>query len=820
MSLKVLKDWYYKQSNTKKWYPANSDTYGNQIHTDLLFNKQIRDPFVDDNEIDVQWVGKVDWDYKTNFEASDVNKRHELVFNGLDTFATVYLNGKEILQSDNMFRIFKVDVKLEEQNQLLIKFKSGLNESRKIEKINGSLYCSNGETSRLHARKAQYHYGWDWGPLLMTCGPWRPVELVEYDLGKIEDFYINYDVKSLSNVNIRFELSIEQNSTDMELEVKIISPQGKLIEVVKSMARPKSTIHFNLQTPSLWYPKSYGEQSLYQFIATLSHKDNILHVVKKSVGLRKVELIEESIEEDSGSSFYFRINDVPIFCQGSNWIPSHSFSSSLTSDDYRKWVQLVDDGNQNMLRIWGGGIYEHDSLYEECDRRGILIWHDFMFACGIYPAYPSFVENVKKELCDQLKRLRNYCSIIVYAGNNEDYQVAESIKQTEFPARLLYEDVFPTLVKQFTNVAYRFGCPYSSPHIRTDDPKIGDIHQWNVWHGTQEKYQDWDKLVGRFVSEFGMLAFPNAKSLTKCITVESQLYPQLRLMDHHNKSDGFERRLALYVMENFRVKSMALKEWIYLTQIMQLECLAYAYRLWKREWGQQNKRKCGGAIVWQTNDCWPVTSWSIIDYYKVPKLAYYAIKRECEEITVGLKRFSKRIADPDEPEDLSKQTPYHDYARKVYQVDLWGTNSTLKTFEGYVKMQIFSTEKLIKEFPLKKITLNANQVTELMSEPLSLDDIVFVQLFNENQEVIYRASDWPQPLKYLIWSDKTSILYRLDGSNLVLLTNKPLKGVEILVEEPGIVQDNSIDLFPGDSYSVKVNNVTPDHKIEFNYLSN
>ncbi|KRZ98589.1 uncharacterized protein AC631_05655, partial [Debaryomyces fabryi] len=293
-----------------------------------------------------------------------------------------------------------------------------------------------------------------------------------------------------------------------------------------------------------------------------------------------------------------------------------------------------------MVRVWAGGIYESDFFYETCDRLGIMVWQDFMFACGQYPGYPEFIENIKFEAIDQIKRLRNHCSIALYAGNNEDYQVAEQFNlewdrndvsgdysKTNFPARTIYENVLPKLVGEYSvDVPYHPGSPWGGNG--TADETTGDVHQWNVWHGNQEKYQDWYRLGGRFVSEFGMEALPNRKTYEACITDPTELYPQSETVDHHNKADGFERRLALYVIENIKVKGLDLDSWIYATQLMQLECLGYAYRCWRRQWKGDGQRYAGGAIVWQINDCWPVASWAICDFYKRPKLAYYSVKRE------------------------------------------------------------------------------------------------------------------------------------------------------------------------------------------------
>lgn len=832
----TLLNWSYKRANkdSTKWQPCLKKTNGNQIHTDLLNNGEIPDPFIDRNEKDLQWIGEEDWEYKTTFKV-DSNKKHELVFEGLDTFATIYVNDKQVLTTDNMFRTYTLDVTncSQELNELRIVFKSALKVSRALEEKHGKFTCFNGETSRVHARKAQYHYGWDWGPLLLTCGPWKPIKLVTYSTAKINDFYVKPSVDENLQAELSFEVEVESISDDCQLLIEIFSSAGKLIRTIKESANKSYTFDpIKLEDPELWYPKGYGKQPLYKFVAKLHQTDQIIDSVVSEVGVRRARLVQEPVKGQDGSSFYFEVNNIPIFCNGSNWIPSHSFSCSLIDDDYVDLIRLVDEGNQNMIRVWGGGFYENDILYKQCDKLGILIWQDFMFGCAIYPGYKEFIDNVTHEVIDQLKRLRNYCSIVFYVGNNEDYQVAEDLykKNTftdeEFPAKKLYERILPDMVSKLTSgVGYQFGSPISPGQgVPTTDVTVGDIHQWNVWHGTQEKYQDWGKLVGRFVSEFGMLAFPDIKTLKDCITDEKQLYPQLETMDHHNKSIGFERRLALYVMENFLVSSMALADWIYITQLMQLDCLAYAYRNWKREWGSKNERKCGGALVWQINDCWPVTSWAIIDFYHRPKLAYYAIKRECQPLMLGIYRTETRLRQPGEP-DLEKQAPLHDYSPREYTIDVWGVNSTLQDFSGTLEVELYHCEtgELVSNLEKSKITLAPNQTTELVTKS-KIDSnklVVHAKLVDSAGKLVSNTSDWPQPLKYIIWPKDTKLDVSIpENGTIKLSTNKPVKGIALNIEGDYYLHDNSIDLLPNNDHYIKVDNLQLDDvaKISVNYL--
>lgn len=838
---KTLNNWSYRKFGSQAWKPARNGFLATEIHPDLVHNGEIPDPFIDDNEKQVQWVGETDWEYKATFTVdSNATKAafHQLIFEGLDTFTDVYLNDKKVLTTDNMFIEYKANVndsvKLEGENELRIVFKSALLIGRELERVKGFHHGSNGETSRVQIRKAQYHYGWDWGPLLMTCGPYRPVKFQSFD-SKMGDVFVDVEVDEKLSVNVDVKTEIETDSgSDSVVTVEVISPQGETVHTISTKAKNGlNSQKFSIKDPELWYPFSHGNPSLYTFKVNLIENDNLVHNWSHKVGLRRVELVQEPLIDQPGTSFYFKVNNIPVYSSGSDWIPSHSFQTSQSDDDYKQWMKLMIDGNQNLLRIWGGGYFERDILYQECDRLGILIWHDLMFACGQYPGYKQFLDSVSEEIISQLKRLRNYCSLALFAGNNEDYQIAERLKltwdkedtrgdysTTNFPARTLYEGIFPKLIKEyFKSVPYHPGSPWGG--VDTDDPTVGDIHQWNVWHGRQEKYQDWYKLGGRFVSEFGMEALPCRKTYEDCITDKRQLYPQSYMVDHHNKSKGFERRLALYVIENIQVQGLDLDSWIYATQLMQAECLGYAYRCWRREWRGDGKRYLGGAAVWQINDCWPCASWAIVDFYKRPKLAYYSVKRESKPLGVGIYRNEHKKPDKILDNPVSNSPPF-DYREVTYTVDIWGVNSGIDDKEAVLKVTIFNTTsgEEIDALPDKEVVLKANQTTEFY-ESVSLTNKVPAVLYarvvsKEDNSIIASAGDWPQPLKYLDLRDR-EVNVKVEDDRVILSANKPVKGVEIMLEKELYVEDNGFDIFPGDEKVVEVKGLKKGDEVKLEY---
>lgn len=742
--------------------------------------------------------------------------RHILAFDGLDTYATVTLNGKVVLKSDNMFIIHRIDVTdhlhTSETNVLELTCLPALREAQKVKDAHPEhkWVGFNGDMARLAVRKAQYHFGWDWGPVLTTCGPWRAVRLETYAT-RIAELRVDYEVDaSLKKVSGSITAEIEGSKGD---QVRFSAKLGE-VEVFRGEAETNADGHaqvdFHVNEPKLWYPHGYGAQPLYTITATLlSPSHDSLHTVSQRTGFRKGELIQE--DDTHGSSFYFRINNIDVFCGGSDWIPADSFTPRISDERYRKWLQMMVDGNQLMIRIWGGGIWEEDVFYDACDELGVLVWQDFMFGCGNYPAHPEILESIEQESVCQTKRIRHHPSIVIYAGNNEDYQVQEQYDltydytdkdpanwlKTDFPARYIYEKLLPDVIASVSpHVPYHPGSPWGAGKV-SSDPTVGDMHQWNVWHGTQEKYQIYASLGGRFNSEFGLEAFPHLATIEHFCTDKSQLYPQSHVLDFHNKADGHERRIATYLVENFRTRT-SLPHFIHLTQLSQAEAMSYGYRGWRKQWGEQ--RKCGGALVWQLNDCWPVTSWSIVDYFLRKKPAYYAMSRALAPVAIGVKRehwdWSVVHARP------VKESPW----------ECWVSSSRAEVIEG-VKVEVrflgVNSGKEVQERVVKEdVQLTANGTTDVFtgvldnfsaSEPVVLHARVWI-----DGKLVARDADWPQPLKYLDFGDRGLVIESEGSGSMRIRAEKPTKGL-VFEEREGVwVEDSSLDVMPGDEQVVEV----------------
>ncbi|KAH8703623.1 putative beta-mannosidase B [Talaromyces proteolyticus] len=852
----IDKGWTFKQADNDESEFLPVAQFPTNVHLDLMANKLLEDPFMGKNELGAQWVGEAVWVYKTTFvtpsfvEGGESLAQAVISFEGLDTFATVLLNGQEILKTESMFISERVDVTnllrngSDNGNEIQITFDSAYLKGKKLvdEHPEHKWGCWNGDPSRLAVRKAQYHWGWDWGPMLMTCGPWRPINLEIYT-SRVADLHFSTKIdQALTMAEVVVGVDVEGPASLVKISISL---DKKLVtEETIPVSNGHAKTSFRLNDPQLWYPIRYGQQPLYTATATLlatstdNTKTHTIHSVSKKFGVRKVELIQRPLLDQPGTTFFFQVNNISIWCGGSDWIPADNFLPRITREKYYDWVKLVAEGNQFMIRVWGGGIYEDQAFYDACDELGILVWQDFMFGCGNYPAYAEILDLIQREAEDNVKRLRHHPCLVIWAGNNEDYQYQEDEKltydyenknpdswlQTDFPARYIYEKVLADVCSSLIpETAYHYGSPWGGG-VATTDRTVGDIHQWNVWHGTQARYQDFDKLVGRFVSEFGMEAFPNIKTIDSFLPLgkaDPDRYPQSSTIDFHNKAAGHERRIALYLVENFRYAPEPIEQFIYCTQLMQAECLASAYRLWKRQWKGPGREYCGGALVWQTNDCWPVTSWAIVDFYLRPKHAYFTIKREMAPISSGIKRTETYI-----PRDKYTSA----YVTKKTTIEIWGSNLTLDdtVVNVIVKAWDIITGQETYSVTLKsEFVLGANQSTEIgemevpvLHEGYENRTVIGVYFLQEGRQIA-RYINWPEPLKYVHLQAPKHLTAEVsqDGKLVELSSEVPVKGVVVECDDEEVsFSDNMVDLVPGEIIPIQMKGAHKECQINVRYL--
>ncbi|KAK3682092.1 glycoside hydrolase family 2 protein [Podospora appendiculata] len=870
--------WELKEHGTddhEPWLPV--EHVPSEVHVELMRHGKIPDPFVDLNELAVRWVADRTWHYRTHFATPELVPVHEerggavevdLVFEGLDTFATVTLNGHAVLQSDNMFVEHRVSVGHlllkpgpdsdgpgAAHNRLEIVFEPA--QRRGLELVEAhpehDFIVHQTEVSRGPVRKVQSHWGWDWGPILLTCGPWKPVRLETYE-SRIEDIKVDYRVLDVGHgreppvVDIGISARLVGPATRVDVS---LSFQGRqVLEFVGhrdcESAPPASesapweftSARLELEEPQLWWPRGYGAQNLYELrvrsLSTTGSESELAVLAEEglTIGLRKVELVQE--KDSHGQSFYFRVNEVDIFAGGSCWIPADSLLSRMTPERYRDWIAVLAEGNQTMVRVWGGGIYESDAFYDACDELGVLVWQDFMFACASYPTYPAYLASVETEARQNMGRLRHHPSLVVWCGNNEDYQLVErygleyrfdddkdpqSWLRSSFPARYIYEHLLPAIARdESPGSIYHPGSPWGDGNSTTlqVDATVGDIHQWDVWHGAMKPYQTLAGMGGRFVSEFGMEAYPHVETIRRFATRPDEQFPGSTTMDFHNKAVGHERRLLAYLGDNFRLRH-GLAAFAHLTQVMQADAVSWAYKSWRRGWGTPGSRRCGGVLVWQLNDCWPAVSWAIVDYFMVKKPAYYAVKRAMAPISVGVARskFHDWTTHPADNKLWRRDTGHVDPTRALTDItfDVWAASSSIMSSLSQARLAVrfisIKTGQDVRAPMERRVAIQPNSCTEVFvdcqcgvdSAHSVADPFVIhasLEAGDELSSIVVSDTSWPDPIKYLDFGDRGVRVQHITENLVEVSATKPVKGF-VFAEKQGVrLSDNGFDVMPGE----------------------
>ncbi|KAM3078304.1 hypothetical protein ACMFMG_006191 [Clarireedia jacksonii] len=830
------KGWHFKQSTSlndgaaAEFLPVSQ--FPTVAHIDLLHHGLIKDPYIDCNELETLWVNDADWTYKTTFTSpsttSSSYSHAALVFDGLDTIVSVYLNNKLILESKNMHRAYHVDVTdtLGEEeageNVLELRFKNapeyGRSELKRIGYKGNGTDVHFGGPERLFVRKAQYHWGWDWGPAVNTCGPWKDVWLETYN-SRISDFVVRQQVSDdLKIAELKITGGVAGDCKGVVIQVT--DPSGKMV-IEKELALSEDSLFEGSllvkEDLQLWYPFLYGPSPLYTISAKLPGAD----VQTRKIGLRRLRLLQNDLQEAPGTSFLFEINNIRMFCGGSCWIPGDFMLPRMTKERYEDWLMLAKSGNQTMIRVWGGGIVESDHFYDICDREGILVWQDFLFACGDYPASPDFISEVKVEDEGHLKRVGHHASLAIWAGNNEDYMLAERWgweydpadqegpwDKTQFPAREIYERVQPDLCKRLAgDVPYWRSSPYGGK--TSNDITVGDTHIWDVWHGKMSPYQEYKAYTSRFVSEFGFESAPNLRTLHKGITDPKERHWQSLTFDAHDKGPGHERRYPMYAGENFRFRLNPLADFVYCSQFLQAEAMSYAYNHWRREFRGQGKEYCSGILVWQLNDIWPGTSWALVDVDLNHKPSFYITKRALAPIVVGMERV------------VTLPPPYitTGYRPAKSALDIWAVNGLTTSCDAELHISAWDIESgskvpLPEDARKNTVTLKPNQSNELMKLdiPNAAQTVIAASLISDKGEQLARWVSWPEPLKFVRFKSDLEVSVAVEKSNdenvVVLKANAPAKGVvmSVPIEEgdEADFSDNFVDLIPDEALRISV----------------
>ncbi len=783
----IHQHWEFKGKDTLDWQKA---TIPGNIFTDLLSNNTIPDPMILDNENQVQWVSQKDWVYQTSFELNNkiLSQDHvELNFEGLDTYAKIYLNDSLIGNPNNAFRNWQFDIKrlAKNKNHLRVEFQNfeqveGLKEAKNPYKLP--------EGKRVYTRKAQFQYGWDWGPVLNTMGIWKPVHLKSWKDGVLRDVFIRQDSISDDSANITAEFTIESDITAIaELKVRVdgqtISTEVKLKKGVHTYKLP-----ITIYNPKLWWTHNLGDPHLYVFDSQLSIGNTIKDKKTIRKGIRNIELITE--KDSIGESFYFKLNGVPVYMKGANYIPAHSFQSRVSSEKYQKLLSDVVAANMNMLRVWGGGIYESDEFYELCNEKGILVWQDFMFACAMYPGDKAFLENVKIEAEEQTKRLRNHTSIALWCGNNENSEGwrrwgwqanrTEEEKAAIWKDYLaLFDSILPKVVETNTQTDYW----ESSPKYGRGNPKYkteGDAHDWWIWHDAYP-FEHLEENVPRFMSEFGFQSFPSYESIRYLNQKDSIDLNTDAIRSHQKHSRGFQL-IEEYLKRDYKIPEKD-EDYVYVSQLLQAKGMVMGI-----EAQRLAKPYNMGTLYWQLNDVWPGISWSSIDYFGNWKALHYKTKKAFSNVLL-----------------VTKPSKY-DY-------DTYIVNDSLSPITDTLKLRIIDFYGKTIRSSAKLVTVEANSSQKVDFTPdvnIYKAGYVYIREFNGKKSFYF----FEKPKNLIFPEEKiTSVIQKTQNGFEITLSSKVFqKDVFLSTKTQGHFSDNFFHLEP--NMPQKIQFTTKDGAIE------
>ena len=803
--LEINDGWQFSMAGQEEWLPA---TVPGTVHSDLLNNGVIEDYRFRMNDIDLQWVEDKDWIYQTTFKI-DVstlsNNRVILNFQGLDTYADVFLNDNLLLEANNMFVGWEVDVKdyiVEGYNTLRVFFhspvKRGMEKLRMIDYIIPAIneQAPANERTSVFTRKAPFHYGWDWGPRLVTSGIWRPVTLKAWNDAVIDEVYvetrsISHQVAAIAGSAV-LEAAIEGLYT---LSLSIDGIPNKAFEKSVNLVEGENEVafEFEIDNPRLWWTNGLGEPHLYKFSFNLQREGYIVYKQELNFGVRTLRLVQEP--DSIGRTFYFELNGVPVFMKGANVIPPEILTPLATLERYEEVINNAVKANMNMLRVWGGAIYKDNKFYDLADKNGVLVWQDFMFACNLMPGDEAHLENIRKEATYNVKRLRNHASLALWNGNNENLHGWHNWGWPEmFEPEIrdfmwrtyerIFHEILPEVVAQHDpKSSYWSSSPSSYGNTRADR-KSGNEHDWTIWFG-QRPFSAYWANVPRFVSEYGMQSFPSMHTIRE-FSVEGDWYYSSEVMRHRQRGEmpyiepGFDGNdmVKRYMEKYFRVPER-FEDFIYVSQLLQ----AKGYRT-AIEAHRSNMPRNMGTLYWQINDCWPTISWSTVDYFGRWKASHYAVREAYEEIII--------TAEVD-----SSETMVRVVSDRLTPVENGVVNFRLLDFKG---AEIYAVTKAVEVMANASTFVMSLNMDELSQKGGFDSTFAIIELKSGSEvlanNVIYFAT--PHELK-LPRADVTTSVERVEDGYMVTFSS-PVLAMGLFIDIPHLdvfASYNFFDLLPG-----------------------
>lgn len=673
------------------------------VHSALVDQGIIKDPLVDKNSEECKWMEEQEFWYVKNFDLRPEQLKEKMIitFGGLDLTSDIWINEQYIGNHNNAFYEASFDITKAVRtgsNTVVVRIDQGLEKVKnKPMELMGKMW-NNVQPYRVWMRKPQFVYSWDWTIWLATCGIWRDVTISGYDKAYLENVYIyeasDQIIKEGQGVALNAEVIVPKIVSDNYIIKCEVYPDSRyedsekvMIECMVPVEENLTTMKLEFKTAQLWWPNGCGRPYLYHFIITLIDKDgNMLDRIHRSHGIRTIGIREEQLN-DKEQGFTFIVNGEPIFCKGANHVPSDCLYGSVTPDKTKKLIEKAADCNMNMLRVWGGGVYESEEFMTVCDSLGIMVWHDFMFACGYYPDHDDdFYQEITKEATAAIKRLRNHTSLIGWSGNNEVQEMYVSAKQwnPELPwyGRKLYEELLPELVERYhKNVIYRESSPYGGNESPADF-EVGDQHVWHFTHRPNyEYYMDLWRFTDfnlKFLSEFGIIGAMSMPSIKKCISVEHRDVDS-EVWLHHCNSTSEHQLLNMVVDKYFGdYHKFSLEEFILRSQVIQAEIIRHIYDEFRAR-----KFVCSGLLFWTLGDSFGIHNWSIIDYYLNEKPIYYYLRRSMAPLASAIRGY--------DVQNFEGMANYRNYfLGDPEPLTLWAMNDTLQSTEVELEYTIMT----------------------------------------------------------------------------------------------------------------------------------